>query len=39
MSSSLKVDESFDRFLTMAKQGATTAYSVAGVTSHVRRCA
>ena len=26
------MDESFDRFLTMAEQGATTVYSVAGVT-------
>ena len=26
------IDESFDRFLTMAEQGATTVYSVAGVT-------
>ena len=26
------MDESFDRFLTMAEEGATTVYSVAGVT-------
>ena len=29
------MDESFDRFLTMAEEGATTVYSVAGVTFRV----